>query len=155
MKARDVMTAEPACCVPTDTIQQAATLMVERDCGCIPVVENLQTKKIVGTLTDRDIACRCTAAGKGADALVTEAMSTSPSCCRPDDDIRDIERVMTERRVRRVPVVDENGCCVGIVAQADLARAARRGVTDQEVGRVVERVSEPTGQPRADRSQAR
>jgi len=64
MKARDVMTVEPACCVPTDTIQQAAKLMVEADCGCIPIVDHLQTKKIVGTLTDRDIACRCTREGR-------------------------------------------------------------------------------------------
>src|SRR5881396_877784 len=123
MKVRDVMTPDPACCVPTDTIQQAAKLMVEADCGCIPVVEDLQAKKIVGTLTDRDIACRCTAQGKGPDALVSEAMSTNPSCCHSEDDVRDVERVMKERQVRRVPIVDEQNRCIGIVAQADLARA--------------------------------
>jgi CBS domain-containing protein len=152
MKARDVMTANPACCVPTDTIQQAAKLMVEADCGCIPVVEDLRTKKIIGTVTDRDIACRCIARGKGADALVSEAMSTGPSCCRPEDDVRDVEKVMTERQVRRVPIVDDQNCCVGIVAQGDLARAEGRGVTDQEVGRLVERVSEPSPGSRAEAS---
>ena len=148
MKARDVMTTEPACCVATDTIQHAAKLMVEADCGCIPVVDDLQSKKIIGTLTDRDIACRCTAQGQGPDTLVREAMSPNPSCCHSDDDIRDVERVMKDRQVRRVPIVDERNCCIGIVAQADLARAENRGVTEQEVGQVVERVSKPSRGPK-------
>jgi len=150
MKAREVMTENPACCVPTDTIQHAAKLMVECDCGCVPVVDDLQSKKIVGTLTDRDIACRCTAQGKGPDALVSEAMSLNPSCCRAEDELQDVEKVMTDRQVRRVPIVDEQGCCIGMVSQADLARAAERGLPEQEVGRVVERVSEPGRGARAE-----
>jgi CBS domain-containing protein len=130
--------------------------MVEGDCGCIPVVEDLQSRKIIGTLTDRDLACRCTAQGKGPDAMVSEAMSPNPSCCNSDDDVGLIERVMKERQVRRVPIVDERGRCVGIVAQADLARAADRGVTDQEIGLLVERVSEPSPGARKDvRAEAR
>jgi len=151
MKASDVMTAKPACCVPTDTIGYAAKLMVEADCGCIPVVEDLQSKKVIGTVTDRDITCRCTAREKGPDALVSEAMSANPSCCHQDDDVRAVEKVMSERKVRRVPVVDQQGCCVGIIAQADLARAEDRGVSEQEVGRVVERVSEATHSSRSEK----
>jgi len=152
MKAREIMTADPSCCTATDTVQQAAKLMAEHDCGCIPIVDDLQSKKIVGTITDRDIACRCTAEGKGADTRIGDVMSPNPSCCRPEDDVRDVERVMSERKVRRVPIVDQSGCCVGIVSQADLARAEDRGLSDREVGRVVERVSEPTGGPRAGES---
>ncbi len=152
MKAREIMTPDPSCCTASDTVQQAARLMVEHDCGCIPVVDDLKAKRVVGTITDRDIACRCTAEGKGGDTRVGDVMSPNPSCCSPDDDVRDLERLMSERKVRRVPIVDKSGCCVGIVAQADSARAEGRGVTDREVGQVVERVSEPTGGPRAGES---
>ena len=142
MKASDVMTRDLACCTPDDTVQHAATLMVANDCGCVPVVDSLGDNHIIGTITDRDISCRCTAEGRGPDTHVRDVMTASPSCCRPDDDIRDVERVMSSRQVRRVPIVDEEGCCIGIVSQADLARAEGHGVTGDEVGRVVERVSE-------------
>ena len=141
MKAREIMTKDPICCTPDQTIAEAAKLMREHDCGCLPVVEDTQTRKIVGTITDRDIACRCVAEGKGSDTLVREAMSSNPSCCRGDDEVAAVERVMAERKVRRVPIVDESGCCVGIIAQADIARKAG---DDHEVAKVVERVSEPT-----------
>ena len=72
-------------------------------------------------------------------------MLANPSCCGGDDNVRDIERVMSERKVRRVPIVDQSGCCVGIVAQADVARTVR---DDREVTNLVERVSESTGTAR-------
>jgi CBS domain-containing protein len=149
MKVQEIMSRDPACCTATDTVQHAAKLMAEHDCGCIPVVDDLQSKKIVGTITDRDIACRCVAEGKDVRSAVSEVMSANPSCCGPNDDVRDVERVMSERQVRRVPIVDQSGCCVGMVSQADLARAEDRGVSDREVGRVVERVSEPGRRPEA------
>ena len=107
-------------------------------------IEHLE-KTFAGTITDRDIACRCFAEGKDFNSVVSDVMSPNPSCCGPNDDVRDVERVMSERQVRRVPIVDQSGCCVGIVAQTDLARAEDRGLSDREVGRVDERVSEPTG----------
>lgn len=140
MKAKDLMTSKPACCTPDDTARDAARMMREHDCGCLPVVEDQKTKKVIGTVTDRDITCRCTAEGKSADTPVREIMSSSPSCCGPDDDLRAVERVMEEQKVRRVPIVDEKGCCVGIVAQADLARARE---ARSDLAEVVERVSEP------------
>ncbi len=149
MQAREIMTESPACCTPDDTVERAARLMIENDCGCVPVVEDTQTNRIVGVVTDRDLACRCLGAGKGADTPVREAMSANPSCCTPDSDLEEVERIMAERQVRRVPVIDEQGCCVGMIAQADLARA-KQAIGNREVGRVVERVSQPTGQPRAD-----
>ncbi|HUP47672.1 MAG TPA: CBS domain-containing protein [Thermoanaerobaculia bacterium] len=150
MKAQDIMTRNPACCTASDTVQHAARLMAEHDCGCIPVVDDLRSKKIAGTITDRDIACRCTAEGGSPDTPVGELMSPNPSCCGPDADVRDAVRIMAERQVRRVPIVDKDGCCVGIIAQADLARAEDRGISDQEVGRVVERVSRPARRPRSE-----
>jgi len=146
MKAREIMTANPACCTPDSTAYEAATLMAECDCGVIPVVENTESMRLVGVVTDRDLAVRGLAQGKGADTRVRDLMTRTPSCCGPDDDLKQIERVMVEKQVRRVPIVDELERCVGIVAQADLARAAERneGVSDREVATVVERISEPS-----------
>ena len=144
MQAREIMTENPACCTPDETMQRAAQLMKEHDCGCLPVVDDARSKRVIGTVTDRDLACRGLAAGKGADSPVREVMSKDPTCCRAEDDIQDVERVMAEKQVRRVPVVDESGCCVGMVSQADLA-LHDEAVSNSEVGRVVERISEPAG----------
>jgi CBS domain-containing protein len=143
MKAREIMTENPACCTPDETMQRAAQLMLEHDCGCLPVVEDTRSKKVIGTVTDRDLACRGLAAGKGPDTAVRGVMSKDPTCCRADDDVHDVEAVMAEKQVRRVPVVDGKGCCIGMVAQADLALHSE-AISDSEVGRVVERISEPT-----------
>jgi CBS domain-containing protein len=142
VKARELMSAQPACCTPDNTIREAARLMRECDCGCIPVVEDKQSMRLVGVITDRDIACRCTAEGKGPETPVRQAMSGDPKSCSPDDEVATVERIMAEAQVRRVPVVDDRGSCVGMIAQADLA-LNDRAASDSEVGRVVERISEP------------
>jgi CBS domain-containing protein len=150
MEAHEIMTREPACCTPDHTVQDAARMMQDHDCGCIPVVDD--ARRLVGVVTDRDLACRCLAAGLGPDTSVAEVMSLSPSCCAPDDDLQYVERIMEERQVRRVPVVDLHGECVGMVSQADVARAADRSaqVSDREVARMVERVSAPLPTARRD-----
>jgi CBS domain-containing protein len=142
VKARELMSAQPACCTPEDSIQQAARLMSECDCGCIPVVEGTSSKRLVGVITDRDIACRCVADGKGPETKVSEAMTRNPATVRPDDDVGSVERIMAEKQVRRVPVADERGACVGVISQADLALDAK-AASDREVGKIVERISEP------------
>ena len=145
MRAKDLMTSNPACCAPDDTIERAAQLMEKHDCGCIPVVEGNGRQNLIGVLTDRDVAIRAVGQGRGTDTRVSEVMTTAPCCVTSDSDVQQIERVMADNQIRRVVVVDDDGCCVGIVAQADLARAADQGrdVSDEEVGRVVERISEP------------
>jgi CBS domain-containing protein len=145
MKARDLMTENPACCTPDDTADRVAQLMVDNDCGCIPVVADGNDSRVIGVITDRDIAVRGIAKGKGPNTRVRELMTLDPFCCSADADVKDVERVMAERQVRRVVVVDDGRCCVGMIAQADLALAAdrRREVSDLEVARVVERISEP------------
>jgi CBS domain-containing protein len=150
MEAQEIMTRDPACCTPDHTVQEAARLMQEHDCGCIPVLD--ETQRLIGVITDRDLACRCLAAGLGPETSVAEVMSLSPSICAPDDDIQYVERIMEERQVRRVPVVDRHGACVGMVSQADVVRAAERSaqVSDREVARLVERVSAPLASARRD-----
>jgi CBS domain-containing protein len=143
MKAQDVMTSDPACCTPESTAREAARLMREHDCGCVPVVEG-ESKRLVGMVTDRDIACRGVAEGKGPKTPVRELMSLDPQYCHPGDDIAAVEQIMMQVQVRRVPVVDAKGNCVGMIAQADLA-LNDKAANDSEIGRVVERISEPGG----------
>jgi CBS domain-containing protein len=116
--------------------------MKEHDCGSLPVIETAGGMRLIGIVTDRDIAVRGLAEGNGVDTTVHDVMSSDPSFCRPDDDISDVETVMAQRQVRRVPVVDDEGRCVGIISQADLA-LGKKGVGNREVGRVVEQISEP------------
>ena len=136
------MTPDPARCTPDSTAQQAAALMLDHDCGSIPVVENTGSNRLIGTVTDRDLAVRGLAAGKGPDTLIREVMTLDPVTCVPEDEMEDLRQVMIEQQVRRVPVVDTDGVLVGIVAQADIARE-EGAASDREVGRIVEAISEP------------
>jgi CBS domain-containing protein len=140
MRAREVMTREPACCTPHTSAEEAAQLMRDHDCGVIPVVEDEGSKTLVGVVTDRDIALRGVGQGLGPDAPVGDLMTRGPATCSPDDDIRDVERVMTEKKVRRVPIIDAAGQLVGIIAQADVALKVGN---EEEVGQLVEHISEP------------
>jgi CBS domain-containing protein len=145
MNAERLMTKSPACVTPNDSAQQAAKLMADYDCGCLPVVEGRNHDRVVGVITDRDIALRGVARGKSSATPVRELMTADPECCAPNADVKEIERVMADRQVRRVVIVDDDSCCVGIIAQADLARAAERqsDVSEHDIVRVIERISEP------------
>jgi CBS domain-containing protein len=139
------MSADPQCCTPNDTVERAAKVMADSDCGCLPVVDETNQKRVVGVITDRDIAVRGVARGKNPSTKIRDLMTTSTFFCPSDADIGDVERLMAHHQVRRVIVVDDKQCCVGIVSQADIARAAKRqsNVTDQDLARVVESISEP------------
>ena len=141
MQAQELMTRDPACCTPDDPAQKAAELMSQHDCGAIPVVEDEQSRHLCGMITDRDIAVRGVARGRGADTRVSDLMTHDVECCSIDADVTEVERVMTERQVRRVPIIDADGELVGIIAQADLARSS--DVDEEEVGDVIERISKP------------
>lgn len=117
---------------------------MSRTAGVCPSVD--AGDRVVGVITERDITCRCVAEGKDPSTPVAEVMTSGARCCGPDDDVSEAERIMAEAQVRRVPVVDGQGCCVGMVAQADLARADKTGA-EGGIGDVVERVSQPTGSP--------
>ena len=157
MKAQEIMTPNPVCVTPDEPARGVAQLMADHDCGCVPVVEARDTNRVVGVVTDRDIALRGVAKGKGPDTPVRELMTPDPDCCSPSTSLKEVERIMTDRQVRRVLVVDDAECCCGIISQADIARAAERrsGVSEREVARVVERISEPavSGRSRAGGSQ--
>jgi CBS domain-containing protein len=144
VRVRDIMTPDPVFCTPTASAEEAATLMRDHDCGSIPVVDNAEKKRLVGTVTDRDLAVRGLASGKGPETSVRELMTPNPVSCGPDDEVEVVREVMVAQLVRRVPVVDADGRLVGIVAQADIARE-EGAASDQEVGRIVEAISDPRG----------
>ena len=144
MRAKEIMTANPQCVSATDKVGTVAKLMRDADCGSIPVVDDA-TGRVVGIITDRDLTVRVLAGGgRGSDTVVTDVMTGYPYSARPDDDLRHVEKIMVDRQIRRVPVVDVDGRCVGIISQGDIARAALAtpdAVSDHEVAIVVERIS--------------
>jgi len=152
MLAREIMTPDPVCATPADSVQKIARMMLDRHCGAIPVVQSGRSKFLVGIVTDRDLALRVIAQAKPPDTPVEEVMSAGVSCCLPDSRVEDVEQIMMQRQVRRVPVVDTTGACLGIIALGDIARAAATGETirDSEVGQIVEYVSVPTEAARSD-----
>lgn len=145
MKARDLMTPDPARVTPSDSLQRVSQLMAEHDCGCIPVVTAVDQRSLVGVVTDRDIAIRAVAEGRPVTTPIGEIMTTNPDSVGPDDDLDQVEKLMSDRQIRRVVVVDGTGDCVGIIAQADLARAAKRSSepSPKEMVDVLEKISQP------------
>lgn len=142
MKVRELMTKNPVTARPDQTLQDIAAMMKQNDCGCLPV-EDPQSHRLLGVVTDRDIVTRAIAAGHDGESTARDIMSPNPACCSAEDDVKQAQRIMAERQVRRVPVIDRNGRTIGMVAQADLARAADgRDVTEHEVAQVLEAVSE-------------
>ena len=119
--------------------------MLEHDCGCIPVVTAADQRSLVGVITDRDIAVRAVAEGRPATTPVGEIMTPNPDCVTPDDEVDRVEKLMSDRQIRRVVVVDDTGECIGIIAQADLARAAKRrnDPSPKEMVDVLEKISQP------------
>jgi len=124
--ARNVMTPDPACCRPHTPLDQVAKLMVQSNCGEIPVLD--VTDRPVGVVTDRDIVCRVVAEGKNPMAYPAETcMSELVVTVRADAPIGAVVLTMEEHQVRRVPVVDDQGRCIGIISQADVAAVAQSG----------------------------
>lgn len=140
--ARDIMTQSPAVCTPETSARAAATLMEQNDCGSLPVVENRDSMKLVGMVTDRDLAIRVLGRGQDPNTPIREAMTRNVSSVKADDDLDEVERLMSGQQVRRIPVVDDRGRVVGIIAQADLARELR-SVGTKDFSRVVEKISQP------------
>jgi len=138
MTTRDLMTPNPSCCTRDTPLQDVARMMVDCDCGEIPVVERENMKTPIGVVTDRDIVCRVVAEGKNPSAYTAEGCMSQPVVTVPlDAPVADVLSTMEKHRIRRVPVVDEAGACAGIIAQADLAWAERLS----DVGELVREVS--------------
>jgi CBS domain-containing protein len=139
--ARDVMTPDPACCTAHTTLDEVAKLMIQNDCGEIPVIDS--SERPIGVVTDRDIVCRVVAEGKNPIAHTAESCMSQPVVTvRADALLDEVVSTMEKHQIRRVPVVDGDGCCAGIIAQADVARTSR----EREVAHLVREVSREAAQ---------
>lgn len=137
MYVKEIMTRDPATCGAESSLQEVAQMMVDNDCGCIPVVENNDTKTPVGVVTDRDICCRVVAKGKNPlDLTAGDVMTSDIATVKPDTSVEDCCNLMEERQIRRILVVDDSGACCGIVAQADIANNTGREMTAEVVQEV-------------------
>ena len=140
MKARDIMTSTLECVTREDSVQEAARRMRDSDVGALPVVEDRQSMRLVGVITDRDIAIRHVAGDDSAKCSVGDHMSSDRMfTASPDDDVNQVMETMKAEQVRRVPVC-EGDRLVGIIAQADIATSHP---SDSDTGEVVEKISEP------------
>ena len=146
MKISELMTKNPHTVTPDTPVSEAARLMKEEDVGIVPVVERVggaETRgRLVGVITDRDIAVRHVAEGRSIDAPVRDVMSGGVKTASPDDSVDSVMTLMGAEQVRRIPVVDDRGSLVGMVSQADLARKAGDA---RKVEKTVEQISQPGG----------
>jgi CBS domain-containing protein len=139
MQVREIMTENPATCTPDASLQDVAKMMLDHDCGEIPVVHGADHRPI-GVVTDRDIACRTVALGKNPLQMkARDCMSTPVLTVTPDRSVEDCCRIMEEKQLRRMLVVDERGSCCGIVAQADIVLKG----SDGQAVEVVKDISRP------------
>lgn len=142
MTCGELMTRNPSFCLPDDGADRAARLMKTGDVGSIPVVADGKDRKVVGIVTDRDLAMAIVAEGKDAKTVkVRDVMTRDPVTCREDDDVQDALDLMAENQVRRIPIVDGDAALVGIIAQADIATR----LEESDTGALVEEISESAG----------
>lgn len=140
MTCGEIMTRSVVCCVPGDTLEHAATLMKTENVGPIPVVESQASKRLIGIVTDRDLVVKGIAEGKDVRSTrIKEIMTDHPVACFERDDVDDAINLMSDYKVRRIPVVDDNNQILGIIAQADVATRLRK---TKITGDIVENISE-------------
>ena len=146
MNISELMSRNPCTVTPDTPVSEAARLMKEEDVGMVPVIERVggaETRgRLVGVITDRDIAIRTVAEGRASDSPVRDVMSSGVRTATPGDSVESVMELMGREQVRRVPIIDERGSLVGVVSQADLARKAKN---EGHVERTVEEISQPGG----------
>jgi CBS domain-containing protein len=138
---RDLMTREVKCCLETDTVDQAAQLMKDQDIGPVPIVEE-GTGRLIGIVTDRDLAVKVVAEGRDPKATrISDIMTSNLITCGPTDSVDQAVRLMEEHQIRRIPVCDDSGRIQGIIAQADIATRTQE---PRKTAAMVEKISEPS-----------
>lgn len=140
-KCIDVMTKNPIACLPDDTASKAAQLMRRMDVGSIPVIESRQTNRLIGIVTDRDLALQVVADDRNAGSVkVGDVMTKELVTCRTDDNIQMAVEAMAQNQLRRIPVVDGDQKLAGIISQADVATRVNQS---DETGEMVREISQP------------
>jgi CBS domain-containing protein len=116
------MTADPICCLPTNKVKKAARKMKQHNVGSIPVIDNKETRQLIGIITDRDLAMKVIGKGRKVKATkVKDVMSRKVVTCNPDDTVQQAFDAMSANQVRRIVIVDEVNRVLGIISQADIA----------------------------------
>jgi CBS domain-containing protein len=134
------MTPDPSCGTKDTALTDIARIMQREDAGVVPIIDQYPGGLLTGMVTDRDIVLRTLADGKDPFQMAAGDIMTTPAVfVAPDDDLDKVVRIMQDRQIRRVPVVDQSGRCCGIVSQGDLAQKG----SEQQAARVVKKVSEP------------
>lgn len=142
-KCSEVMTENPSCCLPDDMATEAAKLMKSGNIGSVPVIENRQTRKLIGIVTDRDLALKIVAEGREARSTNVGAVMTGKVVtCRAEDDLQVALDAMAEHQLRRIPVVDNDNRILGIIAQADVATRANQ---PEKTAEMVKEISQANG----------
>jgi CBS domain-containing protein len=141
-KCSEIMTKEPVCCLPDDTVAKAAQLMQRDNIGSIPVIDNDKTQKLVGIVTDRDLVLKVIAKGQDAKTTKVETVMTHQLVtCLAEDDLQKALDAMAEHQLRRIPIVDANKKIVGIIAQADVATRVNQ---PEKTAEMVKEISQST-----------
>lgn len=142
-RCKEVMTSDPMCCLPQDTADRLAKLMRDENIGSVPICQDRHSKKLIGIVTDRDLALQIATEGRDPRSVrAQEVMTSNPITCRPDDDLESALQAMERHQVRRIPVVNNNSELVGIISQADVAT---RSAEPRKTAEMVEEISKPSG----------
>ena len=135
MKCNEVMTDNPVCCLPGDSVSQAARVMRREHVGPVPVVSDERTRELIGIVTDRDLAIKVVAELRDPNhTTVSDVMTNTIVVCREDDDLSSAIAAMEEHQIRRIPVIDQGGRIVGIISQADVANRVRESMVEMFEG---------------------
>lgn len=158
MKVEQIMRHHVLACRPTDSLEQAARVMWEEDCGSVPIVrDGDEGARVVAMLTDRDVAMAAYTQGRPLGQIcIQSAMSKAVHSCRPTDPVAIAFKIMSERQLHRLPVVDGDGVLVGMLSLADIVRESSRErthgpaeITDRHIANVLVGISEPRQPMRA------
>jgi len=137
----EVMTSNPVCCLPGDNVILVAELMKSANIGAIPVIDDKETQKLIGILTDRDLAMKIVGEGRDAGTTRVEAVMTRKVVtCRADDDLQIAVNAMSEHQLRRIVVVDSGNKILGIISQADVATRVDQ---PEKTAEMVKEISQP------------
>ena len=151
MKVEQIMTKRVATCTPGDTLNEAARIMWERDCGIVPIVEDGANRRVAGVLTDRDVCMAAYTRGQALSQIrVGDVMCSDVASCRASEDVREAEQTMRRSQVHRLPVVDDANQLLGVISLADIARetareigSRRQEVTALELGETLTAIRKP------------
>ena len=151
MKVEEIMTKRVSTCTPGDSLNEAARIMWERDCGIVPVIENSATRRVVGVVTDRDACIAAYTRGHPLSEIrVGDVMCRDVASCRGSAQVQEAEQTMREAQVHRLPVVDEANQLLGVLSLADIIRGTahdvgspRQEVTALELGETITAIRKP------------